>query len=57
MYAIRSYYAYRFVFDGFLPVQSKERKKRIQEIKDEIRTIVIYEAPHKLKKTLHDLYA
>ncbi len=47
---------YRFVFDGFLPVQSKERKKRIQEIKDEIRTIVIYEAPHKLKKTLHDLY-
>ena len=45
----------RFVFEGFLPVQKKERKNRLNEIKTEKRTLVIYEAPHKLVKTLEDL--
>lgn len=47
----------RFCFEGFLPVSAKERKERLSEIKDEHRTLVFYEAPHKLKKTLNDLYA
>ncbi|MGI6776649.1 MAG: 16S rRNA (cytidine(1402)-2'-O)-methyltransferase [Acetivibrionales bacterium] len=46
----------RFVFEGFLPVNKKGRKERLAALKDEIRTIVIYEAPHKLAATLKDLY-
>lgn len=45
----------RFVFEGFLPVQRSERKERLELIKNETRTIVVYEAPHKLSKTLDDL--
>ncbi|MBQ8836714.1 MAG: 16S rRNA (cytidine(1402)-2'-O)-methyltransferase [Clostridia bacterium] len=45
----------RFVFEGFLPVQRSERKERLNAIKNEARTIVIYESPHKLIKTLEDL--
>lgn len=45
----------RFVFEGFLPVQRNERKERLNFIKNEIRTLVFYEAPHKLCKTLNDL--
>ncbi len=44
----------RFVFEGFLPLQNKERKERLEEIKKEYRTVIIYEAPHKLIKTLED---
>ena len=47
--------ARRFVFEGFLPVQSRERKERLEEIEKEKRTIIIYESPHKLKRTLSDL--
>lgn len=46
----------RFVFEGFLPMNKRQRKERIQEIKDETRTMVFYEAPHKLVYTLKDLY-
>lgn len=42
----------RFAFEGFLPVTGKERKKRLTEIAKEERTLIIYEAPHRLKKTL-----
>ena len=45
----------RFVFEGFLPVQRSERKARLEALKKEERTIVIYEAPHKLSKTLDDI--
>jgi 16S rRNA (cytidine1402-2'-O)-methyltransferase len=45
----------RFVFEGFIPVKGTERKSRIQEISDEKRTVVIYEAPHRMRKTLKDL--
>lgn len=46
----------RFVFEGFLPVNKRARKERIQSIKNETRTLVFYEAPHKLPYTLKDLY-
>lgn len=44
----------RFVFEGFLP-QKKGRQKRIEALKEESRTIVFYESPHRLIKTLTQL--
>ena len=44
----------RFVFEGFLPPK-KGRQKKLQQISDEERTIVFYESPHKLNKTLAQL--
>ncbi len=44
--------ARRFVFEGFLPTQKKERQEILQALKKEERTIVLYEAPHRLKATL-----
>ncbi len=41
----------RFVFEGFLPVK-KGRQTRLQQLSEESRTIVLYESPHKLVKTL-----
>ena len=46
----------RFCFEAFLPYDKKERAAVLQELQRETRTIIIYEAPHKLKKTLKDLY-
>ena len=45
----------RFVFEGFLPVPKKERRERLEALKSETRTILLYEAPHKLRTTLDDL--
>ena len=45
----------RFVFEGFLPVKSKERRERIEMLSREERTAILYEAPHKLIATLTDL--
>ncbi len=42
----------RFMFEGFLPVNKKERSERLELLKDETGLIVFYEAPHKLKNTL-----
>lgn len=42
----------RFAFEGFLPASGKERKKRLTDISKDERTLIIYEAPHRLKKTL-----
>ena len=44
----------RFAFEAFLPMDKKERKEVLQELVDETRTIIIYEAPHKLVKTLSE---
>ncbi len=44
----------RFIFEGFLP-QKKGRQKRIEVLKEETRTIVFYESPHRLLKTLSQL--
>ncbi len=46
----------RFCFEAFLPYDKKERLEVLEELKTETRTILLYEAPHKLKKTLKDLY-
>jgi 16S rRNA (cytidine1402-2'-O)-methyltransferase len=46
----------RFVFEGFLPMNKRARRQRIQNLANETRTIVLYEAPHKLVHTLRDLY-
>lgn len=46
----------RFCFEAFLPYDKKERAEVLEELKSETRTIMLYEAPHKLKKTLKDLY-
>ncbi len=48
----------RFCFEGFLPSQDdkKARKRILDDLKDESRTIIVYEAPHHLKAALDDLY-
>lgn len=45
----------RFVFEGFLPVNRAERRERLQGLLGEERTILFYEAPHRLRATLADL--
>ena len=45
----------KFVFEGFLPRKSKERKRYFESIKNEERTIIFYEPPHRLKKALKDM--
>ena len=47
----------RFVFEGFLPMNKRGRKERLNELKEETRTMIFYEAPHKLKYTIDDLYS
>ncbi|HEX4819088.1 MAG TPA: 16S rRNA (cytidine(1402)-2'-O)-methyltransferase [Acidimicrobiales bacterium] len=47
----------RFVFEGFLPRKGSGRTERLHELRTERRTIVLYEAPHRLARTLHDLHA
>lgn len=42
----------RFVFEAFLPADKKERQRVLESLKDETRTMVIYEAPHRLIRTL-----
>lgn len=47
----------RFCFEAFLPSVKKERLEVLEELKTETRTIVLYEAPHRLAKTLAELFA
>ncbi|MDQ3962877.1 MAG: 16S rRNA (cytidine(1402)-2'-O)-methyltransferase [Actinomycetota bacterium] len=47
----------RFVFEGFLPRKSSERRRRIGTFADEKRTIVLFESPHRLAASLADLHA
>jgi 16S rRNA (cytidine1402-2'-O)-methyltransferase len=46
----------RFVFEGFLPRAGKERRERLSALATEERTIVLYEAPHRLLRTLADVH-
>lgn len=46
----------RFCFEGFLPSDKKEKKEVLEEMASELRTIILYEAPHHLKRTLQELY-
>ena len=45
----------KFVFEGFLPRKIKERKRYFKSIKNEERTIIFYETPHRLKRALKDM--
>lgn len=45
----------RFCFEAFLPADKKERQEILEELKTETRTIILYEAPHRLIKTLKEL--
>ena len=47
----------RFAFEAFLPVEGKERKAHLDELAVEKRTMILYEAPHRLRRTLADLCA
>ena len=44
-----------FAFIGFLPLNKKNRKEKLEEIKNATKTMILYEAPHKLEATLKDL--
>lgn len=46
----------RFSFEGFLPSDKKERKRRLEALNKETNTIILYEAPHRIKKTLGYLH-
>lgn len=46
----------RFCMEGFLPADKKEKKEILEELKSESRTMILYEAPHRLVKTLTELY-
>ena len=45
----------KFVFEGFLSSKSSQRRKRLKELAGEKRTVIIYESPHRLLKTLNDM--
>lgn len=45
----------RFCFEGFLPIKGAERRERLATLQAEIRTMILYEAPHRLRQTLQDL--
>ena len=45
----------RFTFEGFLPMNKKNRRARLEQLRGEERTLIFYEAPHKLAATLRDL--
>ena len=46
----------RFAFEAFLPSDKKEKQAVLEELKDETRTTILYEAPHRLVRTLEELY-
>ena len=45
----------RFIFEGFLPSNKKEKNQVLDSLKRELRTVILYEAPHRLTQTLYDL--
>ncbi len=47
--------AHNFIFEGFLPVKSAARRKKLETLKEEIRTMIFYESPHRLIKALKDI--
>jgi 16S rRNA (cytidine1402-2'-O)-methyltransferase len=46
----------KFIFEGFLPREGRERKEAMEYLKNEARTVIIYEAPHRIRDTLKDLF-
>lgn len=53
--SVSGFPASRFYFEGFLPAKGKERSQRLEEISKITETLVLYESPHRLAQTLHDL--
>lgn len=53
--ALAGFGAARHVFEGFLPRKGGERRARLRNLADETRMIVLYEAPHRVQRTLEDL--
>jgi 16S rRNA (cytidine1402-2'-O)-methyltransferase len=47
----------RFVFEGFLPPRAAARRRRLHALRDETRTVILYEAPHRVPALLHDCVA
>lgn len=47
----------RFTFEGFLSINKKQRNARLNSLKNETRTMIFYEAPHKILATLKDMYS
>ena len=47
----------RFTFEGFLPSKESERQERLELLRSETKTVILYEAPHRILKTLTDLAA
>ncbi|MEA5539408.1 MAG: 16S rRNA (cytidine(1402)-2'-O)-methyltransferase [Limnoraphis robusta] len=45
----------RFVFEGFLPTKTKLRQQRLEELRSQSHTMILYESPHRLRQTLQDL--
>lgn len=45
----------KFAFEGFLPSKSTDRKKVLEEIRDEMRTLIFYESPHRITSSLEDM--
>lgn len=45
----------RFIFEGFLPAKANARRGRLEQIKEEPRTLIFYEAPHRLLESLEDM--
>lgn len=46
---------HNFVFEGFLPAKSAARRKKLEQLKGEERTVIFYESPYRLAKTLKDI--
>jgi 16S rRNA (cytidine1402-2'-O)-methyltransferase len=46
----------RFAFEGFLPAKKKQRRERLQTVRAETRTLIFYEAPHRLRDALDDIH-
>jgi 16S rRNA (cytidine1402-2'-O)-methyltransferase len=47
----------KIVFEGFLPAKKTQRRERLQRVRDERRTLIFYEAPHRVLETLDDVHA
>ncbi len=53
--ALSGFASYRFCFEGFLPLKKSTRERRLEEIANEVRTIVIFESPYRIVRTMGDL--
>jgi 16S rRNA (cytidine1402-2'-O)-methyltransferase len=54
--AMSGLFTAKFLFEGFLPTAKGDRREILTELRDQTRTVIFYEAPHKLKRTLADLF-